>query len=131
MPATIGWDDPEECNLLVTLTAPITWSDFQDSISEAQQRAAAVDRAVNLLIWTQAALPPGFAMPNLRGVFQRQPPNVQRVLIIPGDQTTTLMFVKRIATVLQQVFPQKGKLQFVDSLAAARQLTTETRLKSP
>ncbi len=128
MPATIQWDDPEQLNLLVTFTAPITWTEFRDAIDSAHKRAAAVDHAVSLLIWTQAALPPGFALPNLRGVFQTQPANVERIIIIPGGQSTMLAFVKRLASVLQQIYPQKGRVTFVDLLDAARELITENRV---
>lgn len=129
MPAEIQWDDSAQTHLLIIITAPIAWSEFGDAIRIAHETAASVDHTIDLFIWSRTALPQGFALPNLRSAFLTQPPNVGRVVIIPEDKPTMLMFVKRLANVIQQVFPKKGSIIFVDSLEAARQLDIENRAK--
>ena len=86
----------------------------------------ATDHPVDLIIWTKGSPPQGFIMPQFRSAFQAQPANTRRVIIVTEEKPGMLMFAKRIANVLQQVFPSKSKLVFASSIEEARGLGVRT-----
>ena len=124
MPIQISWDTPTQDQILIELSPPLTWNDFQNSVHEAHQMIARVDHAVDMIIWAKLSLPQGFALPQFRAAFQNQPKNIRQVIIVPEDKPKMMMFFKRLASVIQQAFPKKGSLIFVDSIEEARSLNS-------
>ncbi len=122
MPIQVQWDTLTQDQLVVELSAPLTWKDFQQGIDQAHRMIAQVDTTVTMIIWAKAALPPGFALPHFRTAFQNQPRNTGRVIIVPEEKPRMLMFFKRMGTVIQQAFPNKNGVVFVDTIDEARGL---------
>jgi len=50
-----------------------------------------------------------------------QPANTGRVFIVPEEKAKMLAFIKRLANILEQAFPRKSPITFVDSVDEARQ----------
>jgi len=122
MPFQINWDSPEQDRLLLEFSAPFTWNDFHAGIRDAHQWIGSVDHRVDLIIWAHMAMPPGFALPQFRTAFQLQPTNTGRVFVIPEEKAKMLAFIKRLANILEQAFPRKSPMVFVDSVEQARQM---------
>ena len=129
MPFQMSWDNPEQDRLLLEFSPPFSWNDFHVGIHDAHQRISSVEHTVDLIIWAHVGMPPGFALPQFRTAFQLQPPNTGRVFIIPEEKARMLAFIKRLAMILEQAFPQKSPMVFVNSVEQARQMIQVRKLK--
>lgn len=120
MPITIYWDYPATYRLILEISTPMTWDELLRQTQEAHRLIAESSQVIDLIVWTVGEPPEGSILRNLRKVLEQQPANVGQVLIVTDAASTTLMFVQRIATALRSLFPQKSRVQFVQSLEEAR-----------
>ncbi len=131
MAAKSTWDSDEHTTYLIEFYDTVTWDEFHRSVDQAHKEIRVIDHPVNLLIAIETSLPNGFALGQFRTVMNHQPPNLQRIIIISPDSSGMLMFVKRLASVLQKSFPQKTGVAFANSLQEAQQILARPKSNRP
>ena len=120
MPVKTEWDSTHPNCMVIELTDPLTWDAFHAGTRSAHSAIRRVSARVTIIVNARASLPQGQAMMHFRDAFQDQPDNVERVIIVSnGSHPFLLDFIKRIASILQRVYPFKSRLTFVNTLEQA------------
>src|SRR5690606_29211901 len=111
--------------MVIDLTDPMTWDAFNAGIRSAHGTIRRVSGRVTIIVNACASLPQGQPMMHFRDAFQDQPDNVERVIIVSdGSHPFLFDFIKRIATILQRLYPFKSRLTFVNTLEQAYALVS-------
>lgn len=119
------WDSTHPNCMLIELTDPLTWDAFHAGIRGAHDRIRRVSTRATIIVNTRAHLPKGQPMMHFRDAFQDQPDNVERVIIVSNNYDPFLLnFIKRVATILQRLYPFKSRLTFVNTLEQAYALVS-------
>ena len=77
MPITVEWDDPQRTVILISISHPVTWEGFNDSMDEVIQLTQSVTHRVDVISNPGSTpMPAGSPLPHLKRVYSRLPANV-------------------------------------------------------
>lgn len=77
MPITVEWDDPEKTVILITISHPVTWEGFNDSMDEMIALAQSASHRVDIISNPGSTpMPSGSPLPHLKRVYARLPEHV-------------------------------------------------------
>jgi hypothetical protein len=114
--ADVTWYADTKTSVIVRLSTAVNWEEFHWSVSKAHSLIRQVTHPVNLIIVAPGHLPSGNPILQFRSAFSRQPPNTGRLFVV-APPSPILGFTRRLASIMNSLYPGTGQIEFVSSLA--------------
>jgi hypothetical protein len=120
---TTRWYTPDRKAVWIELSSPLTWDEFHEGIRQAHRMIKEESHSIDILVHAGAPMPKGNPLAQFQSAFKQQPSNTGRVIIINPNTASPLMsFIMRLGKILNEIYPAKSKVVFVQSQHEADKL---------